>query len=57
MLIPNNLREHGQLDKDVVVIGVSTRIEIWAKDAWEQYNAAIGPQVAQIAENLVDLGI
>ena len=57
VLIPNNLREYGKLDKDVVVIGVSTRIEIWARDAWDEYNAAIGPEVVRIAENLADLGI
>ena len=57
VLLPANLREHAKLDKDVVVIGVSTRIEIWGKEAWDEYNAKIGPEVANIAENLVDLGI
>ncbi|MDT8901695.1 division/cell wall cluster transcriptional repressor MraZ [Anaeroselena agilis] len=57
VLLPANLREHAKLDKDVVVIGVSTRIEIWGKEAWDEYNAKIGPEVATIAENLVDLGI
>lgn len=57
VLLPNNLREHARLDKDVVVIGVSNRIEIWGKEAWDEYNAKIGPEVTNIAENLVDLGI
>lgn len=57
VLLPANLREHAKLDKDVVVIGVSTRIEIWGKEAWDEYNAKIGPEVTTIAENLVDLGI
>lgn len=57
VLIPNSLREHAKLDKDVVVLGVSNRIEIWSKEAWDSYNSEVGPTVAQIAENLVDLGI
>lgn len=57
VLLPAPLREHAKLDKDIVVIGVSTRVEIWGKEAWEEYNARIGPEVTNIAENLVDLGI
>jgi MraZ protein len=57
VLLPTNLREHARLDKDVIVIGVSSRIEIWGKEAWDEYNSQIGPEVTKIAENLVDLGI
>ncbi len=57
VLLPANLREHAGLEKDVVVIGVSTRIEVWDKTAWEEYNQKISPTVAEIAENLADLGI
>lgn len=57
VLLPTNLREHARLDKDVVVIGVSTRIEVWDKVAWDEYNQQVSPTVAEIAENLADLGI
>jgi MraZ protein len=57
VLLPNNLREHAKLDKEVIVIGVSSRIEIWGKEAWNEYNNQISPEVTKIAENLVDLGI
>jgi MraZ protein len=57
VLLPTNLREHAGLDKDVVVIGVSTRIEVWNKAAWDEYNQKVSPTVAEIAENLADLGI
>ena len=57
VLVPNNLREFGGLDKDVVVIGVSSRIELWDKETWENYNSVIAPSVAQMAEDLTDLGI
>jgi MraZ protein len=57
VLLPNNLREYAHLDKDVVVIGVATRIEIWSKEAWNAYNEKVSPAVTQIAETLADLGI
>jgi mraZ protein len=34
ILIPQNLREHARIEKEVVVIGVGTHAEIWNKDAW-----------------------
>lgn len=57
VLLPNNLREYAHIDKDVVVIGVSNRIEIWDKVAWDVYNEQIAPTVTQISESLVELGI
>ena len=56
-LVPPNLRSYAALEKDVVLIGVSNRIEVWAKAAWEHYNDEINPSVTQIAETLVELGI
>lgn len=34
IVLPANLREYGKLEKDVVVIGASTRCEIWSKENW-----------------------
>lgn len=36
--IPQNLADFAELGKDVVLVGVSERIEIWAKDKWEKYS-------------------
>lgn len=38
ILLPVNLREFAELDKDVVLVGVGSRIEIWSKDKWENLN-------------------
>ena len=35
-LIPNNLRLAAELDKEAVIIGVGTRLEIWNKANWEK---------------------
>jgi MraZ protein len=35
--IPQNLSEYANLDKDIVLVGVSDRVEIWSKQAWSSY--------------------
>lgn len=54
VLIPANLRKHAALEKDVVIIGVSSRVEIWALEQWEKYNQEAAASVEQIAEKIVD---
>lgn len=56
-LVPGNLRSYAALDKEVVLIGVSNRVELWSKAAWVKYNAEIAPSVAGIAEQMAELGI
>jgi MraZ protein len=34
ILIPQSLREYAKFEKDVVIMGVGKRFEIWAKDAY-----------------------
>ncbi len=55
-LIPTNLRETASLQKEVVIIGVGTRIEIWNKEKWNSYNDE-NISVEDIAENMTMLGI
>lgn len=38
ILMPASLREYAGLDKDVVVIGVGSRAEIWEAEAWRLMN-------------------
>ena len=55
--LPGNLRDYAKLDKDVVVIGVSNRVEIWAKENWQVYVEEASASYEEIAEKIVDLGI
>lgn len=57
IMIPPNLREFADLEKDVIVIGVSTRIELWSKGVWESYVEEAESSFDAIAEKIVDLGI
>lgn len=53
--LPANLRNFAKLEKECVVIGVSTRIEIWCKDHWNQYYTDSEESFNKIAESIVDL--
>ena len=56
-LIASNLREYATMEKEVVIIGVGTRIEIWNKDKWKTYNSDENISADEIAENMTMLGI
>ena len=54
-LIPSNLRTAANLEKEAVIIGVGTRLEIWNKDSWTSKDEEISAD--EIAENMTMLGI
>lgn len=57
VLIPPNLREHSGIEKDAVIIGVATRIEIWSSENWKEYTEDDNLSYESIAENMQELGI
>lgn len=57
ILLPPNLREYAQLKKEAIVIGVSTRVEIWSKDLWEDYYAKSEESFSEIAEGIIDFDL
>ena len=54
--IPNPLTEYAKITKDCVNIGVSDRLEIWAKEAWDEFLNNNEDQLSDIAENLFASG-
>ena len=54
-LIPSNLREAANLEKEAVIIGGGTRLEIWNKSTWVSKDEEISAD--EIAENMTMLGI
>jgi len=54
-LIPGNLRQAAKLEKEAVIIGVGTRLEIWNKSTWKAKDEEISAD--EIAKNLTMLGI
>ncbi len=55
--IASNLREYSELEKEVAILGVSTRIEIWSKNRWDNYNNSANISYDEIAEKMAELGI
>lgn len=51
--IPAALREYAGLGKDLVVIGVGTRAEIWDATAWNEYLAKQENSFANVAEEVI----
>ena len=52
--IPAYLNEYASLTKDVVIVGVINRIEIWSKDKWEEFMNNNVESLSDISENLFD---
>ena len=57
IMLPQSLRQHANLNKIAVILGVGSRAEIWDIDKWNDYNAKVGEDVNNIVGQLVDLGI
>ena len=56
-LVASNLREYASMDKEVVVIGVGNRIELWNKEKWIKHNSDENISADEIAEKMDFLGI
>jgi MraZ protein len=54
IVVPANLREYAALERDVMIIGASTYIEIWDKKRWEEVRNAITSD--SVAETLDGMG-
>lgn len=54
VLIPANLREYAFLEKDVMIIGASSRVEIWDRQRWNDLCGSITPQ--SVVEAMEELG-
>lgn len=57
ILLPAHLRQHARINREAMIIGVSSRAEIWAREQWDQYVGQAELAYDDIAEKLVDLGI
>ena len=54
ILIPQFLKDFAQIKKDVVIIGVSNRIEIWSKNIWQDFYNTSRDAFEEISEKLID---
>lgn len=52
VLIPLYLKEYATIKRDVILVGVSNRIEIWDKDEWKKFYDQFKESYEQVAEKL-----
>jgi len=55
VLLPQYLKDFAEIKRDVIIVGVSNRIEIWAKNLWNDFYANSRQSFEEIAEKLMDV--
>lgn len=53
-VIPDYLRNFGNIKEEVVVVGLYKYAEIWDKKRWEEYQANAAKNIETIAEGLIE---
>lgn len=57
ILLPEYLKADGGLKKDVTIVGLYNRLEIWDTAKWNKYKALAEKNTGKIAEELGKLGV
>lgn len=57
ILVPEYLKKDGGLKKEVTVVGLFNRLEIWDSSKWSRYKLSAEKNTGKIAEELGKLGI
>ncbi len=57
IIIPTPLKNYAGLSKEVVLVGMTKRIEIWARDRWQKVFDQAEGDLGQMADKLADLGL
>jgi MraZ protein len=54
ILLPQFQKDYAQIKKEVVIVGVSNRIEIWGAESWKEFYGSWKQSFEEIAEKLVE---
>ena len=57
VLLPSYLSSYATLLKEVVIVGVINRIEVWSKEKWEDFMNNNIDHLSDISENLFDASL
>lgn len=57
VILPAHLRQHAGIEREVVVVGLISRLEIWSRTAWQSYIEKAQKSAPQIAEQIEELSI
>ena len=53
LLVPKSLKEFAHIKQDVVIVGVSNRIELWAKEQWQAFYQNSQQSFEEVAERVM----
>jgi len=57
ILLPAPLRQYAGLNRDVVMIGMSNKIEIWGERQWKEKTGQVSQNAERISAALAGLGL
>jgi MraZ protein len=57
MTIPSHLRDYAKIEREAVVVGLGTRLEIWNLQTWQRYLTRVQAEATTIAAELKDLSL
>ena len=52
LLVPESLGQYAGIQRDAMIIGMETHIEIWSLEKWNSYRRSAEKEAAQIAEQI-----
>lgn len=52
ILVPDHLKDYAFLKKNVAILGLSNRIELWDQDKWKEYKEKMEKIVSEMAQQL-----
>lgn len=55
--LPLNLRDFAQFEREIVIVGLANRLELWAKEKWDSYLGEVEESYEDIADAMEELGI
>jgi len=55
VILPEYLKEFAQIKREVVIIGVADRIEVWSKGRWDKFYQESKKRFEEMAENLFEV--
>lgn len=57
VVLPDYLRVYAKIKKNVVIVGLYDKLEIWDKEDWEKQKSSSEKESKMIAESLSELGV
>lgn len=57
ILVPDHLKAYANLATRVVVAGISSRVELWNEDSWQEYTTRVESQADALAQHLGQIGM